>query len=220
MLWLNTRMDPYQQYQAPPQGNPYDFIMNPQKPPKKKFSLGGGNFAVTIGVIVGGAFLFMIILAIILNSLSGGSSSKASLIGLAQTENELARVSQQAATSATQQTTKNLAVTIQLTMLTQQKRALTLLANNGTNVGEKDLALKQNAQTDQQLASAKTTSTFDLTYSQLIQDQLEAYANELKTLHNKTASKAESDLTSSFYEQTQLLISQIPYTKDRIQNGQ
>jgi len=212
-------MDPYQQYQSPNQGSPYEFILNPQKPPKKKIGFGGNNFIFTLVIIIGGAILFMIILALILNAVGGKTTSTADLITLTQTENELARVSQSAATTANQQTTKNLAVTIQYTMLTQQKRTLKVLASNGTTVDVKDLKLKQNAQTDQQLASAKTTSTFDLVYSQLIQDQLQDYANEVKTIHNKSASKTEKELTSDFYEQTQLLISQIPYTQDRIQNG-
>jgi hypothetical protein len=219
VLWLNTGMDPYQQYQSPNQGSPYEFILNPQKPPKKKIGFGGNNFMFTLVIIIGGAVLFMIILALVLNAVGGKTSSKTDLIGLTQTENELARVSQTAASGATQQTTKNLAVTIQYTMLTQQKKTLNVLGANGVKIGEKDLKLKQNALTDQQLASAKTTSTFDLIFSQLIQDQLESYANDIKTLHNRAASKTERDLTSDFYEQTQLLISQIPYTQDRIQNG-
>ncbi|HEU4914773.1 MAG TPA: hypothetical protein VFT16_05240 [Candidatus Saccharimonadales bacterium] len=212
-------MDPYQQYQAPQQGSPYEFILNPSKPPKKKFGLGGNNFAVTLGLIIGGALIFMIVLTLLLNAVGGKTLSKADLIALAQTENELVRVSQTAAATATQQTTKNLAVTIQFSMLTQQKKTLNFLAQNGVDVDEKELGLKQNATTDQQLASAKTTSTFDLTFSQIMQDELEAYARNLKALNASAANKTESDLTSTFYTQTQLLISQIPYTQDRIQEG-
>lgn len=212
-------MDPYQQYPSPSQGNPYDFIMNPGKPPKKALGLGSNNFVFTLVLIIGGAVLFMILLAVILNAVSGSSLSKSDLISLTQTENELSRVSQQAATTATQQTTKNLAVTIEFTMNTQQKHILQFLANNNVKVGAKDLKLKQNATTDQQLASARATSTFDLVFSQLIQDQLESYANNLKNLHSKAANKTESDITSDYYEQTQLLISQIPYTQNHIQEG-
>ncbi len=209
-------MDPYQQYQAPQPGSPYEFILNPSKPPKKKIGFGGNNFVLTLAVIIGGAFLFMIILTVILNAVGGKTLSKTDLIGLAQTENELVRISQQATASATQQTTKNLAVTIQLSMTTQQKKDLDFLAANGVKVDTKQLSLKQNATTDQQLASAKTTSTFDLVFSQLIQSQLQDYAKSLKQLNSVAANKTESDLTSTFYGQTQLLIAQIPYTQDRI----
>ncbi len=220
MLWLNTRMDPYQQYQAPQQqGSPYEFILNPQQQPKKKMGLGGNNFILTISLIVGGALIFMIILAVILNAVGGKTLSKSDLINLAQSQSELVRVAQGAAATANQQTTKNLAVTIQLSMITEQKRNLDFLAKNGVSVDEKQLALKQNAQTDQQLASAKTTSTFDLVFTQLMQTELEAYARDLKTLNSKAANKTESDLTSDFYKQTQLLIAQIPYTQDRVQAG-
>lgn len=209
-------MDPYQQYQAPQPGSPYEFILNPAKPPKKKFGLGKNNFVLTLVVIVGGAFLVMLILTVILNAVGSKKLSKGDLIGLAQTESELVRVSQAATASATQQTTKNLAVTIQLSMTTQQKRNLDFLQANGVKVDQKQLGLKQNATTDQQLASAKTTSTFDLVFSQLIQAQLEDYAKSLKQLNSVASNKTESDLTSTFYEQTQLLIAQIPYTQDRI----
>lgn len=212
-------MDPYQQYQAPQPGSPYEFILNPSKPPKKKFGLGGNNFALTVALIVGGACIFMIILAIILSAVGGKSLSKTELIDITQTQNELVRISQSAASTATQQTTKNLAVTIQLSMITEQKQALDFLAKNNVEIDKKQLTLKQNAITDQQLASAKSTSTFDLVFSQLMQTELENYAKDLKQLNGKAANKTESDITSTFYSQTQLLISQIPYTQDRIQSG-
>lgn len=211
-------MDPYQQYQAPQPGSPYDFILSPQKPPQKKVGLGGNNLVLTLAIIIGGAFIFMIIMVVVLNAVGGKKLSKTDMIGLAQTQNELIRVAQ-SSTVATQQTTRNLAVTIQLSMITEQKQALDFLAKNKVKVDQKQLALKQNALTDQQLASAKTTSTFDLVFSQLMQTQLESYAKDLKQLNSKATSKTESDLTSTFYAQTQLLISQIPYTQDRIQSG-
>lgn len=212
-------MDPYQQYQSPNQGNPYDFIMNPAPPPKKKIGLGGNNFILTIGLIVGGAVAFMIILAIILSMVSGDKVGKADLISVAQTQNELVRVSEQGTGSATQQVTKNLAVTIQYTMKTQQLQILKFLADNGTELGKKELALKQNAATDQQFTSAKTTSTFDLVYAQTMQNQLSDYANSLKQLHARAVSNTEREMFSDYYEQTQLLISQIPYTQDSIESA-
>lgn len=224
MLCLNTHMDPYQQYPGAPapggnSNNPYEFILNPSQSPKKRFGFGGGNFAMTLALIVGGAFIFMIIVALALNSMSPKTVSTADLISVTQTEEELIRVSEKGAAGATQQTTKNLAATIQFTMLTQQNRTLNFLAKNGTEVGPKDLKLKQNAITDQQLASAKTTSTFDITFSEIMQKELENYANTIKQLHSKATSKTERDLMGEYYEQAQLLISQIPYTKERIQTA-
>ncbi|HET8669388.1 MAG TPA: hypothetical protein VFM05_01825 [Candidatus Saccharimonadales bacterium] len=212
-------MDPYQPYQSPNQGNPYDFILNPQPAAKKKFGFGGSNFLMTIGLIIGGALLLIIVLAVLLSAFAPKSVGTADLITMAQVQNELIRVADQGARSGTQQATKNLGVTIQYTMQTQQKQTLTFLSQNGTNLGEKDLKLKQNASTDQQLTSAKTTSTFDLVFADIMENELTTYSNDLKQLYSKAASKKEKDLMSSFYEQTQLLISQIPYTQDKIESA-
>jgi hypothetical protein len=213
-------MDPYQQYQNPaPQGNSYDFIMNPGQKPKKRFSIGGGNFVMTIALIVGGALLFMIILVMILNAFGSKKVSTGDLVTMTQVQNELIRISDQGARTGTQQVTKNLATTIQFTMQTQQKKTLDFLAKNGKEVGEKELKLKQNASTDQQLTSAKTTSTFDLVFSQIMQNELTTYANDLKQLYSRSPTKTERDLMSGYYEETQLLISQIPYAQDKIQGA-
>jgi hypothetical protein len=213
-------MDPYQQYQNPaPQGNSYDFIMNPGQKPKKRFSIGGGNFVMTIALIVGGALLFMIILVMILNAFGSKKVSTGDLVTMTQVQNELIRISDQGARTGTQQVTKNLATTIQFTIQTQQKKTLDFLAKNGKEVGEKELKLKQNASTDQQLTSAKTTSTFDLVFSQIMQNELTTYANDLKQLYSRSPTKTERDLMSGYYEETQLLISQIPYAQDKIQGA-
>lgn len=213
-------MDPYQQ-PGSPQGNPYDFILNPAPPPKSKKlgSIGGNKFLLTIVMLVGGAFLLMIIVALLLNALAPKKINEAELIGLAQSQQELIRVSTQGARGAVQQTTKDLATTVEYTMLTQEKQTLTVLTRNGTKVGDKQLTLKQKAETDQKLATAKSTSTFDTTFTGLLEDSLNDYANELKQLSALGGSTAERNRLADYYQQTQLLLSRIPYAQERINAG-
>ncbi len=207
-------MDQEPQYPSTNPGSPYEFILNPQQHRKKRFSLGGGNLPLIIGAIVGGAILLMIVIAAIASLLGGsGSANKDNLIGLAQTQHELIRVSNQGVVSATQQTTKNFAITIEYSMTTQQQGVTKLLSGEGVKLSSKDLVLKQNAVTDQQLAKAKTTSTFDEAFAKIMQSQLENYANTLKQLRDSASSKAERDLSSDYYQQTQFIISQIPYAQ-------
>jgi hypothetical protein len=187
-------MDPNQQQYQPPLGNSYDFILNPQKPPKpKKFGFSGGsNFGLTLGVIIGGAVLFMIIIAVVLSMFSGGgSNSSVNMTGIAQSQQELIRVADQGVKGAVRQTTRNLAVTVQYSMITQQKQTVAYLGRIGTNVDPKQLALKQNATTDQRLASAKATSTFDETFAEIMQNELTVYANNLKQLYNTATGENE-----------------------------
>lgn len=218
-------MDPQYQPQQqpsfqPPANNPYEFIMNPQQPPKRKGTgFGGGKLPMLLGLIVGGAVLLMIVLTIFISLGSNKGASTEDIVGLVQTQNELVRISNQGVKSAVQQSTKSLAVTTEYAMRTQQQETIALLTKNGRQLGEKENTLKQNAQTDRQFTTAKSTSTFDLVFSQVMQNELTTYANNLKQLFSKTTNKETRDQLSDYYEQTQLLISQIPYTQESIESG-
>ncbi|HUS25816.1 MAG TPA: hypothetical protein VMY99_00515 [Nevskiaceae bacterium] len=202
--------------QYPNGQNPYDFILNAGKPPKRSpmASASGGSPLVKIALLVGGgAVVLMIVLFIGISLLSGSNSSTLSsteLISVAQTQNELARVAEKGLSGSSQQTVKNLAITVELSMQTQQKQLIALLGKQGHKVKEKELALKQNATTDQQLTSATQTSTFDTTFSQIMQNQLTAYAATVKQLFNKATLESERTLLSDDYTQAQLLLSQVP----------
>lgn len=214
-------MDPNKPYQNSPESNPYEFILNPQQPskPKRLGGVGNNKFLLTIILIIGGVFVLMIIAAIFLNALAPKKVSKEQLLGLSQTQTELIRVSEQGSTVSIQQVTRNLAATIQYSMKTQRKQTLDTLAKNDIEVSDKLLALKQNAQTDQQLASAKSTSTYDAAFTEIMETQLKQYATTLQQLTEQGASKTERDQMSEYYRQTQLLISQIPYTQDTIESA-
>lgn len=214
-------MDPFLQTPGQQNPNPYEFILNPQKPskqsPVKKF--GGNRFILTIAILVGGALLLMIVATIILNAFAPKKVSPQQLISLAQTQNEIIRVSSSIEPTVRQQVTKNLAYTIELSVQSQQKQTLNLLGKNGVKVSAKQLALKQDATTDRKFTSAKATSTLDITYSQVIQQQLDDYANALKQIYSGGATSSEKDLTSTLYQQVQLLISQIPYAQNTINSA-
>lgn len=224
-IWLNTGMQP--QYPAPNQSpvgpqntNPYDFIMNPGKPPKRGlFNRGGTDpFIMKIVLILGGMVVIMIILGAFAVLAGGSKVNTADLVGLAQTQQEVARVSHAGTFASVQQTTKNLAVTTEFTMRTEQNQLLTFLASHGRKkVGDKELALKQDATTDQKLEVARSTSTYDLVYSQITEQQLKSYAATLKTLFDKASDDKEKTMLSTYYTQTQLLLSQIPYTQQSLQ---
>ncbi|HEX8763272.1 MAG TPA: hypothetical protein VF733_05985 [Candidatus Saccharimonadales bacterium] len=214
-------MDQYPQYQGNPnQGNPYDFILNPEQQKPKKFSVGGkDNFIFKIVMIIGGTIIFFIVTALIISALAPKKIDNQEFIGLAQSQQELIRISNQASAQAKQQTTKNLATTIQYTMITQQKLLVTMLGERGVKVSGKQLTLKQNATTDQKFTSAKSTSTYDQTFIQVVQEELTAYASELKRLEGISTSNSERERLTDYNQQTQMLISQIPYTADKLDSA-
>lgn len=209
-------MDPYQQNPGTPQGNPYEFILNPEKPQKNR-GVKNNKLVMLLIFGVGGVILFMVLTVLLLNAFAPKKTDKATILSLAQTQQELIRISDQGSREARQQVTKNLATTIQYSLITQQKKTIELLEKNGGKAGPKELALKQNAATDQQFTSAKATSTYDTTFTKITEDELNAYATSLKALVDKATTVQERDMMSDFYKQTQQLISQIPYTKTGIQ---
>jgi len=205
-------MDP-QQY--PTGQNPYDFILNPAKPPKpsKLSKLPGSSNPLVFKLVLlaGGALLLMLTITVITNLLSSGTRSNVSaLTSIAQTQNEIVRVAERGATNATQQNVKNLAVTTQLSVATQQQQLLAYMARNGTKVSSKQLKLKQDAKTDQKFTLAKQTSTFDAVFSKTMQTQLQSYAADLKELFDVATSENQRTLLSTDYTQAQLLLSQVP----------
>lgn len=199
-----------------PQHDPYGFIMNPA-PKQKHRPLGLDPFIVKIIAILGGAIVLMIVVAVILSAFSKPKVNITDLVGLTQTQNEIVRISYNASTEAVQQVTRNLAVTTEFSIKTQQAQLLSFLQSEGRKVGTKELAFKQNATTDQQFATAKQTSTFDLVYSQTVQKELQDYSSTLKQLFNASTNSTVRTMLSTDYQQAQLLISQVPYTQQNIQ---
>jgi len=208
-------MGPTNQY-VDPNHDPYGFIMNPQVKPKRRL-FGLDPFIMKIILILGAAAVLMIIAAIALSAFSKPKVNITDLVGLTQTQNEIVRISYNASTEAVQQVTRNLAVTTEFSVKTQQTQLLTFLGTEGRTVKTKELAFKQNATTDQQFATAKQTSTFDLVYSQVVQKELQNYSSTLKQLYSNSTNDTVRNLLSTDYQQAQLLISQVPYTQQSIQ---
>ncbi len=201
--------------QQDPSGNPYDFIMNPGQPqkagPGKLLSVGGGNsFIVKLVMIIGGAIVLMIAVAILVNVLTGSKTNTTDLVTLAQTQTEIARVAGEGAAQGTTDATKNVAISTQLTISTQQAQLSKYLASVGKKVSPKDLGLKKNAQTDTQLTEAQANSTYDLVFGQVLTNQLNGYESMLKQYYATATSNTVKSLLATDYQQAQLLVEQIP----------
>src|SRR5258708_12169696 len=98
-------MDPNYQNPSPVQPNPYDFMLNQDMPPKGRLSLFGGSFVRTIGLLVGGALLIMLLTVILINIFGHHDTSKVDFQSLAQTKNKLVRITTLPTQHPTQQHT-------------------------------------------------------------------------------------------------------------------
>jgi hypothetical protein len=200
-----------EQYPGSPQHNPYDFIVNPAQPKKTRLLPGGNNPLVKkLAVIVGCVIIVAIVLGVGASLLGGKKTNTAELFSLAQTQHEIVRVATLGVSRATDQSAKNLAINTELSVATQQQQLVDFLAKHGRGTKDKELALTQNAATDRQLMQAQQTSTFDLAFAQIMQNQIQAYASTIKHLHATSTSTSAKALLNTDYIQTQLLLSQVP----------
>lgn len=191
------------------QGNRYDFIVNPNGSDKKSL-FSSASFGKKMLLIVGGGVVLVIILWVVA-SLLGGGGSTAGVTKLVQQEEEIARVAAEGQ-EATRADIRNAAISIQLTSTSQQQEWQQFLAANGGEVGEDQRAALQNAATDQQLEAAKTNSTFDKTFLQIMQTYLQEYATTMQGNFDDSKSDQEQELLSKQYKEVQLLIEQLPKT--------
>jgi len=217
-------MNPDQSFPEPPQvpttepekitptHNPYEFIVNPQKPLKKsKVAGGNSSFALKLAFIIGGAVIIMIFLAIMSNILFGSRTNPAELISIAETQTELARVAGQGA-SANDAGLRGAAANAQLVMTSQQQALVNYLKQQGTKVNAKQLSLKQSATTDKQLTAASAANTFDAVFAQTMVSELQDYRAALRTAYQHEAGVHAKALLSSDFTEASLLLKQWPAT--------
>lgn len=209
-------MNPQQPYYPPqpapqpqPPANPYEFITDSSQTPKKPLLPTGNSMAQRLLIVLGGLFILVLVVVIFMNVVFGGSNNSTGFVSLAQQQNELVRVAGIGTQQAQSQDTKDFAKAAQLSILSAQQQTLTLLQEHGTKVKPKELALKQNAQTDAAINSAVAASSFDATFKPIMESELRSYAASLKQAFLKTSKPAERQMLSNDYDDAQLLLEQL-----------
>lgn len=197
--------------------NPYDFILNPPKP-TDEHPLGGlplprvgkHSLILQIAVLLGGAILLMIIIAIVVSVLTGKKLDSTKLISLAAEQTELVSISTTGGSVVTQASNQQLAINTQLTLETDNQALLSFLASDGIKVTSKQLEADANAEVAIELQNARQNSTVDQTFAQIMQNQLQTYANNIQSDYNKATNTSLRQLLKIDYAQAKLLLKQVP----------
>ncbi len=189
------------------QHNPYDFITNPGAPAKKKL-LPGGNSKTGRLLLAAAAGVVLIVLALVVMAVlnSGSSALKTDYANLAQQQAELIRVSGVGATKARQAEAKNLAITTQYTLTSQQPGILSLAKKAGASTDAKTLTLGKDAQTDAALTSADQANQFDEVFTKTLREGLQKYQQALKKIYDATSSSSTRDTLSKDYNAIDALL--------------
>ena len=204
-------MNPEPAANQEPQQNPYDFILSspPKQPHKGVPGLMSDPFISKLVFLIGGAIVLMVAAAVAVNLFFGSKTNFADLVAVAETQQEMVRVSGMYA-AATDQNLINASVTVQASISTQQAAMVNFLKQHSHDVKPSVLAAKQNPQTDTKLATAKQNNNFDSVFAQTLRQELTAYTANLRTYYLNASGKQEKTLLANDFAQTQLLLKQLP----------
>ena len=178
--------------------NNFDFILNPAAPPKKSpFNFGGGSLPGKVIAILGGVFLLVIILAVVVN-MSGGGTNKAGLLAIAQDQTELLRLIEVGDTDVKSQALQNFNATAAPSITSDQSAFLTYMGNNDLKVNSKDLALGYDSAVDTQLNNALSAGTFETAYKDVMDKKLAEYQAALTAAYKTAGPKGKAVLEAQF----------------------
>jgi hypothetical protein len=205
---------PPQPTQSPPTGPhapEYDFIMDPKKTSKGPLlpSFNSSSLITRVGVIAGGLLVLLILFALIKSLLFKGPDLSA-YVTIAQDQQELIHLTSTASSQflTLSSSNKNMAATINITLLSNQNQILTYLAGNHHKVSTKTLNKGIDANLDTQLTNAQAAGTYDASFQSVVEDRLNAYLNDLSRTYQASSGQKGRAILKSDYAQGVLLLNQ------------
>jgi hypothetical protein len=220
-LFESDQSDPNNQSAAPlpsadqpapaaPGQQPYDFIMNPEKPSRPHLSLPGGSSKPVRAAFIAGSLIIVLILLSVVRGIFSDKPDLTSFISVTQDQQELIHLADNAGKERDLSlTNQNFVATAQPSLSSSQSEILTYLAANNLKMNSKTLNLKVNAQTDTRLTTAAAATTYNQTFQEIVKTQLEVYLKDLDQAYKQTTGPKGRQLLKSDYRQAQLLLKQL-----------
>lgn len=197
-----------------PYNNPYDFIVNPDKPQRRPLlNLGGSNMTIRIALVAVVIVVIIVIILVVGSLFSSSGSNVTNMTSVAQDQAELIRVATEAtqdqSTDINQTTTLYFADNCLLAVSSEQQRLLSFLTAHGAKLTTAKLALKQNSHTDTELQAAAASSTYDSAFLTAMQGDMGTYMSDIKVAYNASQNPQEKSLLATDYKDASLLTQQL-----------
>lgn len=174
----------------------FDFIMNPQTPPKK--SLLPNDPKLKMLIIGLGVFTLVVLLFVVIFSIFGSKdSSTESLVKITQQQNEIIRIASAGTTKAGGEKAKKLAVVTSMTIKSDQNSLINYLAKQKRKIKDKELKLLTDKKTDQELTAASSNGRYDEVFTQIITEKLAEYQKSLETQYGSVGPKGKEVIKQS-----------------------
>lgn len=192
------------------QPTPYDFIMNPERRPKKPslFGGGGGNKTTKL-VLIGAVGVVLLLVGVVLISFldSATKSKSQSLLSIAQQQQEIIRVADLGLVEGTASPdSKNIAITTKISLQSNQQELMALIAKSGQKDAAASLGFKKDDKTDAQLTASKQNGLYDKTFKQIFKREIDEYGASLKEVYEGSKSDTEKQLLQKSYNGISLIL--------------
>lgn len=196
----NPAPPPLNPQNMPTENNPYDFIINPGDQKPKRFKLPGGNSKSQRIFIVVSGLAILIFIFIIASSFLGQESKaqKEQLKDVVYKQKELIRISEIGVKKARSNEAKNLAITTQISLTSEQSELQTALKGLGVKTDAKSIG-GPDKKTDQELTEAEQSNNFDAVFLAILRQDLTDYAKNLQSAYQGTSSKNTKAALESQY---------------------
>lgn len=202
-----TQQESYDSKNDPPSNNEYEFIMNTGNTPKKPFlDINGVSKFKKILIFSAGLLILIMLISIVFSFLnSAGSAQKDKLLEIAQTQQEIIRISESAGEKIGDRNLLYKANSVGLTVSSSQQEIIAALAARGEKKVDKRLAAGLNPQNDAVLLEGEQNGNFDETYRALLRQQLNNYGLQLQAAH-EGSTKSEKQTIEKAFSQLEILI--------------
>lgn len=207
-----------------PYNNPYDFIVNPEKPQRRPaLNLNGSNMAMRIGLIAGLLVVIMIVIVVVSSLFSSSGSNVVNMTSVAQDQVELIRVTTEAtqdqSNDISQTTTRYFADNCLLSVSSEHQQLMSFLTSHGVKLSTAQLALKQSSRTDAALQAAAASSTYDTAFLTAMQGDMGMYVSDIKVAYKASTNPQEKQLLSTEYKDAALLDQQLTSALNNVNAG-
>lgn len=182
-----------------------DFIMQTEVPTEPSFvsKLQSKWGLIFLGLCAGVILILALVFSIMQNQANNEQRQK--LAGLAQTETELIRLANLASSQSTEENTKTRAEEIVSTLSSSLAKTKQLIQTRGGNSQEADFSGGKNSQNDSRLVEALQNNSFDTVFSELIDEQLLSYQQQLITVQKSANGTEKQALENSYTKANKLL---------------
>ncbi len=187
--------------------NPYAFLFEDPKKPKKQMVPSGNSTTQRIIFVVAGVVV-LLLLGVILFTILGrsGAESREELTSVARKQSELIRVANIGATKGVDQKTRSLALTTGYSVTADNKALLDALKKNNITLDKKDLASGKNSATDTKLTAAEKDNNFDSPFTEELTTELNAYRAAVKTAFTNAKAKSIRTALNNAYTDAGLIL--------------